>query len=113
MKTAVYTSDPLVHKIARGFVDNELSVRVARRFIASYFNIGDIVLYGRWKNHHGRIIGFGKDKWGNPTVTIEPVPLGRKKPKTFGLFKLWKADVKEQAMSEALQESELSSPDLK
>ena len=90
-----------------------LALRVAKRFIkASYFSIGDIVLYGRWKNHRGRVIGFGKDKWGNPTITVEPIPLGRKQPKTFGLFKLWRADVKERAVSEALQESEAVPPNL-
>ena len=79
--------------------------RVAARFIrASYFSIGDLILYGRWKNHSGRVIGFGKDKWGNPTVTIEPIPLGRKRPKTFGLFKLWRADVKERAITENPQD---------
>lgn len=87
--------------------------RVAARFIrASYFSIGDRVLYGRWKNHSGKVIGFGKDKWGNPTITVEPIPLGRKQPKTFGLFKLWRADVKERAISEALQESEAVPPNL-
>jgi hypothetical protein len=95
-------------------LNNEaMALRVAKRFIkASYFSLGDIVFYGRWKNHRGRVIGFGKDKWGNPTITVEPIPLGRKKPKTFGLFKLWKADVKERAVSEALQESGTVSPDL-
>jgi hypothetical protein len=83
--------------------DEALATRVAQRFItASYFNLGDVVLYGRWKNHRGRVIGFGQDKWGNPTITIEPIPLGRKQPKTFGLFKIWKADVKERAINEAL-----------
>lgn len=92
-------------------LNNEAIVlRVAQRFItASYFDIGDIVLYGRWKNHRGRILSFGKDKWGNPTVTIEPIPLGRKQPKTFGLFKLWRADVREQAVGK----EELELPDLK
>lgn len=96
-------------------LNNEaLTLKVAKRFIeASYFNLGDIVLYGRWKNHRGRIIGFGQDKWGNPTVTIEPIPLGRKQPKTFGLFKIWKAEIKERAISDSLQESGETLPDSK
>jgi hypothetical protein len=77
------------------------NVRVAARFLTgSYFNVGDVILYGRWKNHVGRITAFGADQYGNPTVTIEPVPLGRKKPKTFGLFKIWRKDVKDRALAE-------------
>ncbi len=64
--------------------------RVARRFVAAYFNVGDMILYGRWKNKVGRIIEIGADAKGNPTVTIEPVPKGRKSNKTFSLFKIWK-----------------------
>lgn len=75
--------------------------RVASRVIqSSYFQVGDSILYGRYKNHRGQITSFGVDKWGNPTVTISPIPLGRKKPKTFGLFRIWKAEVKEKALAE-------------
>lgn len=61
----------------------------------SYFAIGDIVLIGKFKSSRGKIIGFGEDKWGNPTVEIEPIPKGRKQNKIIGLFKMWRADVKE------------------
>lgn len=75
--------------------------RVATRFLhAAYLNRGDIVLYGKYKNHRGKIVGFGKDKWGNPTVEIEPIPKGRKSNKVMGLFKMWRADVKEKALAE-------------
>ena len=75
--------------------------RVAARFIkASYFSIGDRVLYGKYKNHSGIVVGFGQDKWGNPTVEIEPIPKGRKQNKIFGLFRIWRADVKEKALAE-------------
>lgn len=60
----------------------------------SYFQIGDLVLIGRFKNSQGKIVGFGEDKWGNPTVEIEPVPKGRRQNKIIGLFKIWRADVK-------------------
>lgn len=68
---------------------------------ASYFEVGTVVLYGKYKNHRGIVKSFGKDKWGNPTVEVEPVPKGRKQNKIFGLFRLWRADVKEKALAEA------------
>lgn len=64
--------------------------RVARSFVAAFFNPGDLILYGKYKNKVGRIVSFGVDHKGNPTVTIEPVPKGRKQNKTFSLFKIWK-----------------------
>lgn len=67
---------------------------------ASYFSVGTIVLYGKYKNHRGIVRSFGKDQWGNPTVEIEPIPKGRKQNKVFGLFRIWKAEVKEKALAE-------------
>jgi hypothetical protein len=79
-----------------------IALRVAARFYrrAAYMNVGDIVLFGKYKNHHGKIIAFAEDKWGNPTIEIEPIPKGRKQNKVFGLFKVWRADVKEKALAE-------------
>ena len=77
--------------------------RVASRFAAArraYLELGDIVLYGKYKNHRGILRAFGSDKWGNPTITIEPVPKGRKQDKVIGLFKVWRADVKEKTLAE-------------
>lgn len=71
-----------------------------------YFLPGDIVLFGKYKNHKGKILNFSKDKWGNPTVIIEPIPKGRKQNKEFGLFKIWRADVKEKALAEQKAEEE-------
>lgn len=81
--------------------------RVAARFLAAngYFNVGDLVLYGRWKNHRGKIIALSVDHWGNPTVEIEPVPKGRKDNKVFGLYKIWRADVKEKALAEQAKQA--------
>ncbi len=62
--------------------------------VTTYFNVGDLVLIGKYKSARGQIVGFGEDKWGNPTVEIEAVPKGRKKNKVIGLFKIWRADVK-------------------
>jgi hypothetical protein len=65
--------------------------------VTAYFEVGDVVLMGKYKNVRGQIVGFGQDKWGNPTVEIEPTPKGRKQNKVIGLFKIWRADVKETA----------------
>jgi hypothetical protein len=62
---------------------------------SSFFNINDIILYGKWKNHKARIVGFGQDDHGNPTVEIEPIPKGRKKNKVLGLYKIWHATMSE------------------
>lgn len=62
---------------------------------AALFNVGDIILFGKYKNKKGRILEFGSDHKGNPTVTIEPIPKGRKQNKTFGLYKIWHAPEKD------------------
>ena len=78
----------------------------ARHLVATYFNVGDIVLMGKYKNKRGRIVAFGEDKWGNPTVEVEPIPKGRKQNKVFGLFKIWRADVKEKVLAEQAAKAE-------
>jgi len=88
--------------------DSTLASRVAARFLiaSDYLQVNDVVLYGKYKNHRGKILGFGKDKWGNPTMEIEPIPKGRKSNKIMGLFKVWRADVKENALKQqALEEA--------
>lgn len=79
-----------------------LAARVAARFAAesSYFRVGDKLLYGKYKNKVGILKAFGADKWGNPTIEVEPVPKGRKKNKVIGLYRVWRADVKEKALAE-------------
>ncbi len=57
-------------------------------------------MYGKYKNKVGIVKAFGADKWGNPTIEVEPVPKGRKQNKVFGLYKVWRADVKEKALAE-------------
>ena len=54
-----------------------------------FFQVGDLVLTGKYKNGHGKIVGFSADGKGNPTVEIEPIPKGRKKNRVMGLFKIW------------------------
>lgn len=80
---------------------DSLAVRVAERFAAAaYFRVGDKLLYGKYKNKVGILKAFGADKWGNPTIEVEPVPKGRKKNKIIGLYRVWRADVKEKALAE-------------
>jgi hypothetical protein len=58
----------------------------------AYFNSGDIVLYGKWKNHKGRINRIYLDERGHPRIEIEPIPRGRKQLKDLGLFTIWKVE---------------------
>lgn len=85
---------------------NALAQRVARRFQAAFFNVGDIILYGKYKNKKGRIVSFGKNDKGQPTVEIEPIPKGRKKNKVMGLFKIWNVSKKEEAVAKQQEEEE-------
>lgn len=57
---------------------------------SAFFNIGDPILFGKYKNKKGVISGFGLNDKGQPTVTIDPVPKGKKKSKTMNLFNIWK-----------------------
>lgn len=86
-------------------LEREIAQALAKHPKASpttaYFKIGDVVLMGKYKNKRGVIVGFGEDKWGNPTVEIEPTPKGRKQNKVVGLYKIWRADVKEGVLSQA------------
>ena len=66
--------------------------------VTAYFKVGDVVLMGKYKNMRGAIVGFGQDQWGNPTVEIEPIPKGRKRNRVIGLFRIWRADVKERVV---------------
>lgn len=61
------------------------------KIAAGYFGVGNTVLFGRWKNKRGIIKRLFTDDRGVPMVEIEPVPKGRKKNKTFSLFKIWHA----------------------
>ena len=65
----------------------------ARKKNASYFNVGDIILYGKYKNKKGKIVSFNTDPKGNPIVEIEPIPKGRKQNKIIQLFRIWRSDV--------------------
>lgn len=81
----------LVNRIASAF---ESATRVAAKHLvaAGYFNPGDPILFGKYKNKKGIIKRLFKDEKGNPAVEIEPVPKGRKKNKVLTLFKIWHED---------------------
>jgi hypothetical protein len=87
----------LTHQLRDGGLtgDKAAALKVAARVIeaANYFQVGDQVLYGKWKNKRGILKSFGQDAHGNPTVVIEPVPKGRKQDVVMGLYKFWRADV--------------------
>jgi len=71
--------------------------RYAHRKVGAFFNVGDIIFYGKYKNKKGRIVQFSQNEKGQPLVEIEPIPKGRKKNKVMGLFKIWSAMAIEQA----------------
>lgn len=67
------------------------SARVANRHLAKTFqlNVGDPILYGKYKNKRGIIKEFKTDeKSGDPIVVIEPDPKGRKQDQELKLFKI-------------------------
>ena len=65
--------------------------RVAARYVlAAYFNPGDTILFGKYKNKRGKILRIFVDEKGNPSIEVEPIPKGRKQNKIIGLYKIWK-----------------------
>jgi len=76
-----------------------LAQRVAQRYIeAGYLNVGDVILYGKFKNARGRIISFGKNDKGDPTMEVQPIDKDGKakkgKPKTITMLKVRKVPKK-------------------
>jgi len=69
-----------------------IAVRVAQRHQAKNFklNVGDPILYGKYKNKKGLIKGFKTGPKGDPIVIVEQVPndSGRKQDKELKLFKI-------------------------
>ncbi len=67
-----------------------ITERVIERLLdlTNYFVPGDPVLFGKWKNKRGIIVGMWEDENGNPVVEIEPQPKGRKDNVVMGLFKI-------------------------
>lgn len=68
-----------------------LVAKVAARhaYASNYFKVGDPILFGKYKNKRGIIVKLYEDAKGHPTIDVQPVPQGRKKIKTIGLYKIW------------------------
>lgn len=64
---------------------------------AGYFEVGDQVFFGKYKNKAGIVQRLFKDEHGVPRVEIQPQPQGRKKNRTMGLFNIWHADMAKRA----------------
>lgn len=65
--------------------------RIAARVVArvcDYFQPGDLVVFGKYKNKPGRVVKVFTDEKGYPAIEVEPIPKGRKQNKTFSLFKM-------------------------
>jgi len=72
-------------------------------------NVGDPVLYGKYKNKRGVIVGFGEDEKKNPLVYVDPVPKGLKHTKAIQLFRLWYDSSKDEEAEAAEQAKTFSS----
>lgn len=61
---------------------------------AGYLNVGDLIYYGKFKNALARILSFGVNEKGDPTVEAQPVNKDgtdkKGKPKTLVLMKVRK-----------------------
>jgi hypothetical protein len=65
------------------------------------FAVGDVVLYGKYKNKKARVVAFGVNHKGQATIEVEPIPKGRKQNKVLGLYKIWTVPPPEPAPEEA------------
>lgn len=69
---------------------------------AGYLDVGDLVLYGKFKNALGRIIGFSTNDKGDPQVELQPVNKDgtdkKSQPKMVTMLKVRKVK-KEAAMA--------------
>jgi len=81
----------------------ELKRLIREAAYAGMFAKGDHVLFGKYKNKKGKIADIYMDDKGHPVIDIEPIPKGRKKNVTMGLYKIWKPD--EDFNEEKLNES--------
>ena len=75
-------------KLLKEYIRYMLESREAN---CGFFQVGDEILYGKWKNKKGKIVGISYDERENPIVEIEPIPKGRKANVTIGLYRIWPA----------------------
>lgn len=88
-------ADPILEAQARRLKARLLVQREWDRLYpkaGAYFEPGDEILYGKYKNKPGVIKEITKDERGIPTAVVEPVPKGRKKDREIGIYKFWHAD---------------------
>jgi len=65
-----------------------LKTKIAKTF---GIEIGTEILYGKYKNKRGKIVGFKTGPKGDQIVVVEPVPKGRKQEKDLKLFTIRQA----------------------
>jgi hypothetical protein len=78
----------------------ELQSIIHEAAYSGIFKKGDQVLFGKYKNKKGKIIDIYLDDKGHATIEIEPMPKGRKKNVTMGLYKVWKPNEKFEELDE-------------
>lgn len=83
--------NPILSKITGRAPDPSRKLGFVPKVSTGFFNEGDLILYGKYKNKKGRIVRLFTDEKGHPTIEVEPIPKGRKKNKIMGLFKIWHA----------------------
>ena len=97
----VHNEAKLSGAIRDRMADRKIVGQVVSRFAGkdpgSYFEVGDKVFYGKYKNKVGIVKGFKRDPKGNPMLVIEPFPKGRKQDKEIGLYRMWHMDVEKRA----------------
>lgn len=81
-----------VREVRKGLLPVASQVRVASQKLATYFNVGDYVTYGKFQNKPGKLVRIFTDDRGIPMIEIEPVPKGRKKNRMMGLYRIRHAD---------------------
>lgn len=66
-------------------------IRGLSKVAVQHFQVGDMILYGKYKNGIGKIVAFGTDDKGHDVIEVEPVPKGRKQNKYIQLYRIWPA----------------------
>lgn len=80
--------------------------RIATRFLTAGFAAGDYILFGKFRNKRGKVIRVFADDRGIPYIEVQPIPKGRKKNRTFGLYTIRKMTPEAIAEAEAMEAEE-------
>jgi len=84
-----------------------LTHRVATRYLTAYFKPGEYILFGKFKNKRGKIVRMFLDEKGNPKIELQPIPKGRKKNRTMGLYTIRKMSPDKVPEAMAMEEAAL------